>query len=106
MGIDLAHNTRVAVVAIDGDRVTLRYSIDIGAGNQPFRLPGLPAGTTAELMSCEGSGGAEIELDLGWMSPARMSLHSQSEMALEVTSGTDKKQVDIQVRVSMELQRR
>ncbi|HEY8144748.1 MAG TPA: hypothetical protein VIG06_18850, partial [Kofleriaceae bacterium] len=64
MGIDLAHNTRVAVVAIDGDRVTLRYSIDIGAGNQPFRLPGLPAGTTAELMSCEGSGGAEIELDL------------------------------------------
>jgi hypothetical protein len=106
MGIDLAHNTRVALVAIEGDHVTLRYSIDIGAGNQLVQLPGLPAGTTAELLSCEGSGGGGFELVLGWMSPARMRVHSQSEMALEVTSGTGKQRVDVQVRMSMEQQRR
>ena len=106
MGIALTQSTRVRLVAVDGDRATLSYTVDIGAGNQPFALPGLPAGTTAELMSCDGSGGADIELDLGWLSPTRMNVHAQNVMNIELTTGAEKQQVEVQVRMSMEVVRR
>ena len=106
MGLKLADTTRFALVAIDRDRVTLRYSSEISAGNQPFQFPGLPAGTTAELMSCDGGGTGEIVFDLGWLAPERLKIQSQSDMTLELTTGSDKQRVDVQARMSMEVVRR
>ncbi|HEU5057824.1 MAG TPA: hypothetical protein VFU21_14935 [Kofleriaceae bacterium] len=106
MGIKMANTSRVKVLALDGDRVTLSYSTDISAGAQPFAFPGLPQGTTAELRSCDGSGSSEIDLDLGWMAPTRMSVQSRTEMTMELTTGQQVERVLLQVRLTMETRRR
>jgi hypothetical protein len=106
MGMKVASTSRVKLVAIDGDRITLRSSTEMSAGAQPVALPGLPAGTTAELLSCDGGGGAEVDLDLGWVAPLRMSVQSHTELAMELTSGGSKERITVLARITMETRRR
>jgi hypothetical protein len=106
MGMKLASTSRVKLVAIDGDRVTLRTSTEMSAGAQPVALPGLPAGTTAELLSCDGGGGAEVDLDLGWVAPLRMSVQSHTELVIEMTRAGSKERLTVQARFTMESRRR
>lgn len=106
MGMKLARTSRVALVGMRGDHITLRSSVDIAAGNQTFAFPGLPAGTTAELISCDGEGTAEMEIDLGWVAPARMIVQSRTDMTMELTTGGRKESAVVQARISMEIQRR
>lgn len=106
MGIQLSYTSRVKLIAMTGDRITLRTSVEIAGGRQPFAFPGLPPGTTAEIISCDGDGTSDIDVDLDWLSPARMSVRTHVDMAMDVTTNGQTQSLVLQSRMSMDAQRR
>jgi hypothetical protein len=106
MGIQLSYTSRVVLVAMTGDHITLRTSVEIAGGRQPFAFPGLPPGTTAEIISCDGDGTSEMDVDLDWLSPARMSVRTRVDMAMDVTTNGQTQSLILQSRMSMNAQRR
>lgn len=63
-GIEVHQSTTYAITAIEGDTVTYEASTSQDAGPQPVDLSGLPAGSTARLVSSELSGTTTGVLDL------------------------------------------
>jgi hypothetical protein len=78
--------------ALDGSEVTVGVELTQSAEPGPLDVPGLPAGSTAELVSMAGMGAGESTFSLDRPAPAS-TLTTQVEMVLSVTIGSTTQEV-------------
>jgi hypothetical protein len=106
LGMKLSRSSRFTLAELRGDQVRLTCAVELSAVNQTFSLPGLPTGTRAEMLSFEGNGSADAELDLGHALPLRMTVASRANMTMAVTAGGQRQTFGMEVTTRMDMKRR
>jgi hypothetical protein len=91
------------LTTLEGDRAHLKATLSYRADPQPAHLPGMPQGTSAELVQLDSKGNGEVSFDASRLLPpsARVSVQSQSEFRLRLKQS--EQQMAMEAETTLEL---
>lgn len=101
-GMTLDQTTTFEVVAVKDNIVSLRFTVVLAA--PPGKLESTFAGgMAAEVKSLTGSGEGTIDVDLGQVLPVVLSAKNRIAMSLEVAMPNEKRELDVEMRVTLDV---
>jgi len=89
------------VTELTADHVSLVQETRQSAEPQAMKLPGIPPGTTARLLSLAGEGAGQIEMEFGQPLPVRMTTNLETEMRMRIESGDGRHELSQNVAVGL-----
>lgn len=84
-GLVLKQKAVFQLSKLKGKKGALKTTITQTADPQTAKLPNLPAGFTAQLLSHSGTGGGKVDLDLGRLVPSRANVDIKTDTSIKVT---------------------
>jgi hypothetical protein len=102
-GITMDQTVHYELVAIEGDKLTLRSTITQSAASQKVLNPMMP-GLKADLNQLTGAGTGSTTLDLGKVMPLVETLEENTEIIMGVNVGQKKQSMDTKMNVKLTLE--
>ncbi|MGO8678011.1 MAG: DUF6263 family protein [Limisphaerales bacterium] len=88
-GMTIDQNTVYQLGSIEGDRVTVKETVEQHASNQKIQNPAMP-GVTLDLTKMTGKGGGDLTFDLGRLLPGEGTSTFSSEAVMQMNAGGQK----------------
>lgn len=95
-GMTIDQNLHYELIAIEGDRLTLRSTITQNAANQKIQNPAMP-GLKVDLTKMTGNGTGSSTFDLGRIMPVSGTLAEKTEVIMDMNVGQQKQTMDIKM---------
>ena len=102
-GMTIDQNLHYELIAIEGDRLTLRSTITQNAANQKIQNPAMPS-LKVDLTKMTGSGTGSSTLDLGRIMPVSGTLAEKTEVIMDMNVGQQKQTMDMKMDMSVTLE--
>ena len=102
-GMTIDQNLHYELIAIEGDRLTLRSTITQNAANQKIQNPVMPS-LKVDLTKMTGSGTGNSTLDLGRIMPVSGTLAEKTEVIMDMNVGQQKQTMDMKMDMNITLE--
>jgi hypothetical protein len=104
-GMTIDQTESYELVSVEGDGFTARTTVTQNAANQKISSPAMP-GMKVDLTKLSGTGSGTLKADLGQivLNEARMTNHSDLQMAMG--TGAQKQTITTKVDITLEIQRK
>lgn len=101
-GFNVSQTASYTIIEMNGDNVTLDVAITQTALAQVVEMPGMPAGTGANLDSLESTGAGSMQIDLARFMPTS-SLNMSMAIALGISAPGGSQQIDMNMQTDMSI---
>jgi hypothetical protein len=102
-GMTIDQTMTFELVAIEGDRLTLRSTITQNAANQKIQNPAMP-GLKVDLTKMTGNGTGSSTFDLGRIMPVSGTLAEKTEVIMDMNVGQQKQTMDMKMDMSVTIE--
>jgi hypothetical protein len=102
-GMMIDQTTAYELVSLEGERATLKNTITEHAANQKIENPTMP-GIKVDLTKLDGTGKADLVLDLTRVLPSSGNIDSQTDMIMGMNLGPQKQDMTLKLGASITLE--
>ena len=102
-GMTIDQNLHYELIAIEGDRLTLRSTITQNAANQKIQNPAMP-GLKVDLTKMTGNGTGSSTFDLGRIMPVSGTLAEKTEVIMDMNVGQQKQTMDMKMDMNITIE--
>lgn len=102
-GMTIEQTTGCELIALEGDRLTLRSTLTQSAANQKFESPAMP-GMKMDLNKLTGTGTGDTTVDLTHIMPAMGTMDQKTAISLGMNMGQQKQTMDMKIDMRIKLE--